>query len=92
MHRLSALRVAKEVAPGPDEPCNGIALWDWQQVARAMRVATAGAFSDALATAEQAGCLVLIEAGLPVLDVPPLPPLPPLLLAIAAAIAQRNAA
>jgi alpha-keto-acid decarboxylase len=66
---------------GPEQPYNDIAHWDWTgapalfgsgRVSVARRVLTAGELDEALAAADAAGELALIQAVVPRMDVPPL--------------------
>lgn len=80
---------------GPGQRYNDIAQWDWTLVPKAMgrdksflslRTGTVGELADALAKAQDASALTLLEVILPKLDVPPL------LDAICQAIATKNRA
>ena len=66
---------------GPEQPYNDIARWDWtaapalfgsERVSVARRVRTAGQLDAALAAADSPGELALIQAVVPIMDVPPL--------------------
>ncbi|ASU83252.1 indolepyruvate decarboxylase [Nocardiopsis gilva YIM 90087] len=79
---------------GPHERYNDIPKWDWTLVPRAMgagtdaltlRATTPGEFAEALAAADSADRLALVEAVLPKLG------LPDLLNGVSAAIAEANA-
>lgn len=77
---------------GAQSAYNDIAPWNWQSVAPTLgatdalclRATTVAEFRSALAQAQSSDRLVLVEAVLPVLDVPPL------LQAVADAVSRRN--